>query len=143
MGTEENSIAPKGLLILLDVLVILSILNNAFSMVITNSLGVKEKAEEGKEIVFYEANPVPAENFNIQEAPTQQERKSNISFIFGIWFHILILASFVSVYAYKRFTIKKKEDIYWMVFSVIFIFLLLFTDFCNNLGYWIGVKLFM
>ena len=115
----------------LDLLMILIIFCNFGALLITNVLVIKTNPETE----LMEGNPVTAEMYDYETTPELNKK-------------FLMMVSFLSIWALLTFFyvlfrnhICSEEFLYLLIFFVIFYFIILTSDFINNLGYYIGRKL--
>lgn len=122
----------KRIFLLFDIAVILIILSNFGALLITNALVVKVEPEKE----FYEVNIVTAEKYDFVEHPEANKKMSQFLFHIYVWTFMIVL------YILVRNNIRSR---YWFTllgFYIIFYAIAFGTDFINDLGYYIGVKLY-
>ncbi len=115
-----------------DIFIALIILSNLGALLITNALVVKVEPEKE----FYEANPVTAEMYDYEVHPEAKETMSKFLVPIYIWTAMTI------AYLLARNNIRSRYWLSMLGFYIIFYMFALGTDFINNLGYFIGVKLY-
>ena len=131
----------KKVLKAMDILVVVIILMNFGAVLLTNFMVVKEKEVlikqgviESYEIV--ESNPVQAK-INNYKTNDKSKVKFKSFIIFIIMWSILTYG-----YFYARTTFYTETGFYTLVFILIFYFLSMGMDLFNNLGYWLGKRVF-
>lgn len=112
----------------MDLLVITMVLFNFGAVVITNALVVRENPE----MKFLEANPTQSKLNNYEQHPKGNE------FMKALFFQSLMWAGFLTLYIYARMHIVRYWDFWTLGFIVLFYFYLIYWDFFNDLGYFIG-----
>lgn len=143
---ESGIEVPKKFIVFLDVMIVLALLNNVGALALTNALVMKENIEtiqEGEKIVFKEQNPLTREIHNLEGPETEEKKTRGLALLSGVWLHSFGLALIGAGYLFQRFKkIKRKSDMFWMIWYVLFFYIFTLTDLMNNFGYWIGMKLF-
>jgi len=131
----------KKYLIFLDCLLIFSFLFNMGALTFTN-INIAQKVDEsGKELVVKEANLVAAKIKNLEPVPQKDINRIYRLFI-GLFFHFVALAIAYSYYIYLRFGVVTRKDLFYLSLFVFLLTIITATDFFNNLGVYIGQKLF-
>lgn len=128
-----------------DVAVAIIILMNFGALAITNALVMKDNPEP----VFYEANPVASEIYGFEEIPDTEGMNGeivsgkeagkeimNTLIIFSLYWTLLLF-----IYVIHRNRIRSTIKFNLLIFMVIFYFMILGTDFINNFGYFVGVRI--
>lgn len=121
----------KKIFLLFDIAVILVVLMNFGALAITNALVVKEDPN----IEFVEVNPVVAERGGYVEHPDSNRKMTQFEITFIFWTLLIIF------YVLFRNNIKNE---FWLSFLSLYILLFSIafgTDFINDFGYYVGVKL--
>lgn len=131
----------KKYLIFLDCVLILAFFANMGALTFTN-LNIAQKAEaDGKELIIVEANLAAAKIKNLEPVPKENINSLYRLFI-GLVFHFVALALAFSYYIYLRFAVITRKDLFSISMYVMMLAVITLTDFFNNLGYWIGLRLF-
>jgi len=131
----------KKYLIFLDCLLIFSFLFNMGALAFTNIM-VSQKADvAGQELVVREANLVAAKIKNLEPVPQKDINRIYRMFI-GLFFHFIVLAFAYSYYIYLRFAVITRKDLFYLSLFVFLLTIMTATDFFNNLGVYIGQRLF-
>lgn len=123
----------KSLFMLVDMLWILCIVFNFGALAITNVMVVKNHPSN---ITFVEANPIMAKRENFVTSTGVQ------SHFYSFIRQSILWSIILSIYFWMRFNTKSYTDWYIIVFISIFYVVGISTDFLNDYGYWIGIKLF-
>ena len=111
------------------------------ALAITN-ITIAQKADiDGKELVVKEANLVAAKIKNLEPVPKKDINRIYRMFI-GLFFHFIALAVAYSYYIYLRFAVITRRDLFQISLYVLLLTIITATDFFNNLGIWIGVRIF-
>jgi len=131
----------KKYLIFLDCVLILSFLFNMGALAITKTNIAEKASAEGKELVVKEANLVAAKIHNLEPVPQKDINRIYRMFI-GLFFHFVALALAFAYYVYLRFAVITRRDLFHISLYVFLISIMMITDFFNNFGIWIGIKLF-
>ena len=118
----------KGLFLAMDIFVVLMVLTNFGTAVITNALVVKAKPD----IKLMEANKLQAELNDYEEHPEGN------TFMNMLLLQALFWAILLSGYLYIRTTIYTNKDLWFFIFIVIFYVYLVNYDFFHDLGFYIG-----
>lgn len=117
-----------NILLFADILILLGLLCNVGALTITNALAVKANPD----IVIYEANP------NIPEYETHP----NYSVPWSLFIRtILAYCTLIGTMYFLRLNINSRYHLYFYVLLACMIFFTLMYNFANDLGYFIGVKL--
>ena len=112
-------------------IIVILIFFNLGALLITNALVVKANPD-GE---FMEANPVVGEIHDFEVHPEGKIVMTKMMFFIIIWSFLTLM------YIFRRNRINEKSLLYQPFFILIFYTLALTTDFVNDLGYYIGVKL--
>lgn len=122
----------KRAFLFLDILLVTIILSNLGALLITNMLVVKVEPE----VEFREANPAAAEVHNFEVHPEANR----------VYFQFILFVSLWSILTGFYLLWRNRIDNNFMLnlFGIYIIFygIALYTDFINNLGYLLGVKIF-
>ena len=121
----------KGLFLAMDIFVVLMILVNFGTVVITNALVVKAVPD----VKIMEANVVQAEVNDYEYHPEGQ------SFMNMFMFQSLMWAIILTAYFYNRTNIYTNKELLWTTFIMVAYTYLIYFDFLNDLGFWLGVKI--
>jgi len=121
----------KALFLTFDCIIVMLILFNFGALFITNAMVVKSTPEKQ----FQEANPIAAEIHDYEPHPEGK------TFINTIVFFIFIWSLLTFAYVVVRNKVSNDRTLYPLLFVIIFYLLALTTDFVNNLGFYIGTKL--
>lgn len=116
----------------LDVLVISFLVVNFMTAMITNVLVVKSNPD----IKIVEANPVQAEINDYENYP-EGNNVMKMLLIQGMFWAILL-----TLYFYSRLHMHTHEELWMVIFLIAFYIYIIYFDFFNDLGYFIGVKIF-
>ena len=112
----------------LDILFILMILANCGALVLTNALVFKTTPTA----TVVELNPVAGE---VHDFETKEGAEP---LYLGVVIHMLAWGLFIAYYLYLRYYIYSIGTYWGVMFFVVVGFTVLFMDFVNDLGYWIG-----
>ena len=121
----------RGWFWFLDVLIVLGLLFNLGAIGITNALVMKANPEK----VMEEATPVQAKLNNFETSTKAQNS------FFPIMIHMLFLAWLLGYYVVWRNKVKNWQELNGLIIFAIAFSYMLGYDFTNDLGYWIGKKL--
>lgn len=125
----------KTLFMVCDILVVLMILANVAAFILTNALAVK--AEPNKPIL--EANSVAAKLHGFKPATEVYSKSKVYGFMIAFLFRGFIYAVIIGYYIYYRFHIIARKELLQKVSAVVLIWgVMLFLDFFNDFGLWIG-----
>jgi len=118
----------KWMIRTLDIIFILMILSNCGALIITNALVFKVTPT----VTLLEANPVAAETHGFE---THDNNKQLFS---GIMLHMFAWGLFLVYFLYSRYYVYSMTSYWSLMFFVVVAFTVLFLDFVNDFGYWIG-----
>lgn len=103
---------------------------------------IAEKVDlEGKELVVREANLVAAKIHNLEPVPQKDINRIYRMFI-GLFFHFVAIAITLAYYVYLRFAVITRKDLFHISLYVFLISVMMITDFFNNFGIWLGIRMF-
>ena len=117
---------------ILDIMLIFCIVFNSGALLITHALVLKAQPNK----TFVEANPVMGESRGFQVSPQAKEIMLSFIIQMGFW------GVFVFWYVYTRYHVFTMSGLWQITFSIIFAFMILYFDFVNDFGYWIGKIIF-
>lgn len=120
----------------LDISLIIIILFNMGSVVLTNMMVVKESVEKEEPIKYLEVNPVAAKDGGYKQHPEAVKL-----FSFTI-LTIVAYAVFILIYIYKRTTIYNKYGLMFLTGIIVYWLTGTALDFFNNFGYFLGELVF-
>lgn len=120
----------KKWFLVLDIAIVLIILMNLGALLITNALVVKQTPAE--ELHFVEVNPVVATSSGFQGVP------GGFFIMLQIIRTALAWTLLIFMYIYRRNKIYNIDQLYILTFYILFLSILLGTDFVNDLGFALG-----
>jgi len=122
----------------LDILVILIIVMNWGALLITNAMVERKAAIAGEVPEYVELNPVQAEANNWNYAPIEVS-KPVVQMLLR---QVIAWAILGGIYLHNRKYVYTEEMFFVMIYIIAFYFLVLGSDFINDLGFLIGKVLF-
>lgn len=118
----------KNLLKICDILFILAILSNFGAIVLTNALVVHKNPN----VILLENNPAAAATYGYEEHPNAITNL--LMFLLAVVPYFML----ISCYLYWRFNVERPIYIWFGVIAISWLFILLASDFFNNLGFYLG-----
>ena len=129
--------ANKGSFRFMDFLIVMAVIANLGAFFLTNVMVVKVIADSNGTPEFLESNPVTASLHGFKTS-----LRVIVDFfkaLFPLIFRALLLALYVNQ-RNKTYTDNGRDTLTAYVLAITYI---LCWDFYSNLGYWVGVKLFL
>lgn len=133
----EQVYLNKKTLIILDVMMIIGILSNCGAYAMTNALAVKKEPT----IPIYEVNPAAIITTDFAAPPKPSRMIMFISFILHMSKFILLGVT-LGCYIWLRRRVDSGKKLLGLCLSVSIWFTILFLNFWNDFGFWIGKLLF-
>lgn len=102
----------------------------------TGFLVNKKAADTGKKMEFQEANPITAEKHNLEKT----DDGGHIYKMLVI--HIFIMTFITFAYIFLRYYVTSINEIWVLLFVILFLVYATFFDFFNDFGFFIGKLVF-
>jgi hypothetical protein len=122
--------------LILDWMVVVMILFNFGAIGTTNFMVVKKMAEAKQELILYEVNPVIAEINDMEEHPQSRQ------FLSAYFKQALFWLFLIINYIYWRSTVFTPTGLFILSCVIGVYFMLYGLDFANDIGYFVGKKVF-
>ena len=126
--------AHKGLFKIMDITVAILLLFNFGAVATTNALVVRAEPE----IMIMEVNPAQASMNDYEPHPITQSK----GFAWAILRQAFFWAFLIAAYVHYRRTVFTEEGLAFVLVIMAIYFVAFGMDFFNDLGFWIGRKLF-
>jgi hypothetical protein len=120
-----------NILLIMDAILIITILFNFGALIITNAMVFHAEPTT----VMMEANPIASEQGGYQEHPESR------LIMFMFLRHCISWVLLISFYVWRRFTLKDEKGLFFLAVILMLLCYPLWRDFLNNLGFWIGNRI--
>lgn len=118
----------KRYIIPMDILIITMLLMNFGVVVMTNALVVRDNPD----LVLQEANQVQSDLNDYKQHP------DGADFMKALMIQSVMWAVLLTFYIYSRMHMYRHQDFWFTLFIVMFYFYLIYWDFFNDFGFFIG-----